>query len=153
MPDMQPRLDILTLGVADLDEARRFYRDGMGWEPVTDLGVIVFFQVGHGRLLALFGADALEADIFGDGAVAPAAAAPGAGVTLAQIVASEAEVEQILDRATAAGGTVLKTPQHADFGGFHGYFADPSGVRWEVATNPGWSVDADGRVVIVPIEG
>jgi catechol 2,3-dioxygenase-like lactoylglutathione lyase family enzyme len=70
---MQPRLDVLTLGVPDLDAARRFYIDGLGWEPLLEVpGEIVFVQVGHGRLLALWRADALETDIFGDGA--PAAA-------------------------------------------------------------------------------
>ena len=45
-----------------------------------------------------------------------------------------------------------KPAQRADFGGFHGYFADPSGFRWEIATNPGWSVAPDGHVTIGPIE-
>jgi hypothetical protein len=47
----------------------------------------------------------------------------------------------------------LKEPQQADFGGFHCYFADPSGFRWEVATNPGWRVGADGRVTIGTLDG
>ncbi|MDQ1358762.1 MAG: uncharacterized protein QOG44_3135, partial [Acidimicrobiaceae bacterium] len=49
------------------------------------------------------------------------------------------------------GGTILKPPQRADFGGFHGYFADPAGFRWEVATNSGWHVDADGTVTLGPV--
>ncbi len=73
-------------------------------------------------------------------------------MTLAQVLDSEAEVEAVLDRAAAVGATVLKPPQRAAFDGFHGYFADPAGFRWEVATNPGWSVAPDGRVTIVPIE-
>jgi uncharacterized glyoxalase superfamily protein PhnB len=48
---------------------------------------------------------------------------------------------------------VLKPAQRAAFGGFHGFFADPAGFRWEVVHNPGWSVDADGRVRIAPIGG
>ena len=31
----------------------------------------------------------------------------------------------------------MKRPQRAAFGGYHGYFADPDGVLWEVAHNPG----------------
>ena len=50
------------------------------------------------------------------------------------------------------GAEILKEPQKAAFGGFHGYFADPDGFRWEVATNPGWSVASDGTVSIGPIE-
>lgn len=151
-PRMRSQLDIVTLGVPDLEAARRFYRDGLGWEPQTDLGEIVFFQVGHGRLIALFGAQALEADIGGSDAGTPAVGSPGAGMTLAQIVDTEEEVSAVLERAAGAGGAILKPPQWAEFGGFHGYFADPAGFRWEIATNPGWSVAADGRVVIEPIE-
>ncbi len=147
---MQPRVDMITLGVPDLPAARGFYLDGLGWEPVLDVpGEVVFIQIGPGRVLALFGADALEADISPD---APASPATGAlPLSLAQIVATENEVEAVLKRAAAAGATVLKSPQRAQFGGFHGYFADPAGFRWEIATNPGWSVDADGRVRIVAV--
>ncbi len=51
-----------------------------------------------------------------------------------------------------AGATILKTPQQAAFGGFHGYFADPLGFRWEIATKPGWSVAPDGKVTIGPVD-
>lgn len=46
---------------------------------------------------------------------------------------------------------ILKPPQRADFGGFHGYFAGPAGFRWEIATNLGWSVAPDGKASIAPI--
>ena len=72
---MRQRLDILTLGVADVAAARRFYVEGLGWEPTLDLpGEIVFVQVGHGLLLALWDAARLEADAGGSG---PAPAPPG----------------------------------------------------------------------------
>jgi uncharacterized glyoxalase superfamily protein PhnB len=72
-------------------------------------------------------------------------------MSLAHIVATEDEVGELLRQAEAAGGTILKPPQRADFGGFHGYFADPAGFRWEVATNSGWHVDADGTVTLGPV--
>jgi catechol 2,3-dioxygenase-like lactoylglutathione lyase family enzyme len=141
---MQPRIDLITIGVPDLDEARRFYGDGLGWEPLLDVpGEVVFLQVGHGRVLALFGAQDLVEDI-GDGP--PADAPRGAGVTLAQIVATVPEVAEVIARAEAAGATVLKPAQATSWGGHHGYFADPSGFVWEIAYNPGFRVDADGRV-------
>jgi predicted lactoylglutathione lyase len=46
--------------------------------------------------------------------------------------------------ARRAGATVLKEPQEAAFGGYHGFFADPDGHRWEVCHNPGLTADADG---------
>jgi hypothetical protein len=38
------------------------------------------------------------------------------------------------------------------FGGYHGYFADPDGHRWEVCHNPGWSVADDGTVRLTAVE-
>ena len=47
----------------------------------------------------------------------------------------------------AAGGTILKPAQEGAFGGvFHGHMQDPNGVIWEIAHNPGWSIDDDGTV-------
>lgn len=144
---MDPTVHFITLGVPDLEKARAFYVDGLGWPSAFDVpGAITFIQVGHGLLLGLFGADDLDADIGQRGhATGPAP------FTLAQVLATEAEVVATLDAAEAAGATILKPAQHADFGGFHGYFADPAGFRWEIATNSGWSVAPDGTVSIGPI--
>ncbi len=142
-------MNLITLGVADVDAARRFFVDGLGWQPALDVpGEVTFIQVGHGLLLGLFSASDLEADIgpAGGGTLGPPA------MSLAQVVATEDEVIAILDRAEAAGATIMKAPQKAAFGGFHGYFADPLGFHWEVATNPGWSVADDGKVTIGPVE-
>ena len=146
---MKPCVHFITLGVADLAAARRFYVEGLGWPSAFDVpGEITFIQVGHGLLLGLFGAAALEADI-GRRGTPTTGPAP---FTLAQVVDTEDEVIAVLDAAEAAGATILKPAQRGDFGGFHGYFADPDGFRWEVATNPGWSVASDGTVSIGPIE-
>ena len=48
---------------------------------------------------------------------------------------------------SAAGGTVLTSPRPGAFGGiFHAHVADPNGVVWEIAHNPGWRIDDDGTV-------
>jgi catechol 2,3-dioxygenase-like lactoylglutathione lyase family enzyme len=144
---MRQRTDLITLGVPDLREARQFYLDGLGWRPVLDIpNEIIFFQIGHGLLLALFPAD----DLAADAGAGPLAAGPPR-MSLAQIVDTEDEVLATLAHAEAAGGTLLKPGQRGDFGGFHGYFADPAGFRWEIATNPGWSVAEDGTVTLRPI--
>ena len=45
------------------------------------------------------------------------------------------------------GGTVRTAPRPGAFGGvFHAHVADPNGVVWEIAHNPGWRVDDDGTV-------
>lgn len=107
---MEQRLSLITLGVPDLDEVRRFYLDGLGWTPVLDVaGQVTFLQVAPGVLLSLFDATELAADI-GDGR----AAAPTVGnVTLALNVGSEAEVDATLEDAVRAGATVLKPAQRA----------------------------------------
>ena len=55
-------------------------------------------------------------------------------------------MDRLVDAAARAGATVLKSPQPASFGGYHGHFTDPHGVIWEVAHNPGWLVEGDGTV-------
>jgi uncharacterized protein len=141
---MEPRIDLITLGVPDLERARRFYLDGLGWEPILEVaGEVTFIQIGHSRVLALFGAGDLVQDI---GAGPPADAPRGAGVTLAQIVDSVPEVAEVVTRAEAAGATVLKPAQATFWGGHHAYFADPAGFVWEIAYNSGFRVDADGTV-------
>ncbi len=140
---MEQRLSLITLGVPDIDAARHFYLDGLGWTPVLDVaGQVTFIQVAPGVLLSLFDAAELAEDI-GDGR----AAAPAVGnVTLAHNVASEAEVDAVLAGAVAAGATLVKPAQRAAWGGYHGYFADPAGTPWEVAFNPALLVDDDGSV-------
>jgi uncharacterized protein len=146
---MDPRLSLLTLGVHDLAVSRRFYVDGLGWPPLLDLPEVVFVQIGPGLLLGLFGAGDLEADIAGPGATVPDG--PGR-FTLAHNVSSASEVDEAVARAVAAGAELLKAPQRAAFGGYHAYVADPDGVRWEIAHNPGFSVADDGTVTIVAVE-
>jgi uncharacterized protein len=148
---MDQRIDLITLGVADLAASRRFYVEGLEWQVAFEVpGEVVFIQVNHGLLLSLFGADALDADA-GSGSHRPAnAGAPP--MSLGHIVKTEDEVRAICERARALGAPILKEPQRAEFGGFHCYFADPSGFRWEVATNSGWRVAPDGRVTIGPVE-
>jgi catechol 2,3-dioxygenase-like lactoylglutathione lyase family enzyme len=143
---MEPTVHLITLGVPDLEEARAFYVDGLGWPSAFDVpGAITFIQVGHGLLLGLFGADDLATDI---GHPNGTGASP---FTLAQVVETEEQVRHTLDDAKAAGATILKPAQHGDFCGYHGYFADPSGFRWEIATNPGFAIADDGTVSIGPI--
>jgi uncharacterized protein len=150
MSNMEPHVNIITLGMPDLAAARRFYVDGLGWKPTMEVpGDIVFVLVGHGLLLGLWHAAELERDID------PNAPAPNTGpapITLAHNVASDDEVAEVLARAERAGGTVLKPAQRGEVGFVHGFFADPAGWRWEVAHNPGLVFHEDGTVSFGPIE-
>jgi catechol 2,3-dioxygenase-like lactoylglutathione lyase family enzyme len=102
----------------------------------------VFLQVGPGLLLSLFAATELASDA----EVPPAVPGLTTSMALACLVDSVDEVAVVLATAEAAGATVVKPAQHAFWGGHHGYFADPSGFLWEVAYNPGLTVDPDGTV-------
>jgi catechol 2,3-dioxygenase-like lactoylglutathione lyase family enzyme len=142
---MEPRISFVTLGVDDIDAARRFYVDGLGWNPTFEVpGDVLFIQVAAGVLLALWGRESLAHDV---GETLGTGRAP---ISIAHNVGSDDAVVAIVDQARAAGATVLKEPAMSFFGGFQGYFADPSGFVWEIAHNPGMSVDADGTVHIGP---
>ena len=57
---MEQHINYITLGVADLAESRRFYRDVFGWQETAGSNEnIAFFQAGNALLLALFGKAAL----------------------------------------------------------------------------------------------
>lgn len=137
---MEQRLSLVTLGVADLERSRRFYVDGLGWQPGFDNGDVVFFQLA-GIVLALFPRNDLAKD-----ARLPAQGSGFGGIALAQNVRRREEVDAVLQQAGAAGATILKPAEDAAWGGYSGYFADPDGHPWEVAWNPHWTVNADGSV-------
>lgn len=139
---MEPRLSLVTLGVGDVARARAFYeRLGFRASPASQ-DTVTFFDAG-GVVLALFGREALAAD-----ATVANGAAAFSGVALAHNVRSEHEVDLVLIEAKAAGGRVVKPGQKAFWGGYSGYFADPDGHLWEVAHNPFFPIDTDGRIVL-----
>ncbi|WP_374349056.1 VOC family protein [Chitinimonas sp.] len=140
---MQPRLSFITLGVSDLDRARAFYGEVLGW-PVSakSQAGVAFFQL-NGFVLALYPARALARD-----AGLPAEGAPGAArLCLAHNVAERAEVDSLLAELAAKGATITRPAFDTDWGGRAGYFADPDGNLWEVAWNPGGYLDAAGNFV------
>lgn len=105
-------------------------------------GEIVFFQIAPGLLLGLFDAEKFDQDLLRDRPTTGVS-----GITLAHNVPDRESVVQTLAAFDAAGGTILKPAQEGAFGGvFHGHTADPNGVIWEIAHNPGWSVDDEGIV-------
>jgi catechol 2,3-dioxygenase-like lactoylglutathione lyase family enzyme len=140
---MDARLNIVTLGVADLKRSRDFYEHGLGWKASSiSSGEIAFFQLG-GIVLALYPTDALAAD-----ALQEPKGTGFRGVTLAQNVAAKEEVAAVLRHAEQAGGRVVKPAQDVFWGGHSGYFADPDGHLWEVAWNPHFALDERGEVIL-----
>lgn len=125
---MNPQIDIITLGVSDVERSVEFYRDGLGFPIETEAENYARFATG-GTQLALFPWELLAHD-----ASVPPDGHGFSGITLAQIVQSADDIQEALDEAEAAGGQITKPPQEADeFDGFSGYFADPDGYLWEIA--------------------
>jgi catechol 2,3-dioxygenase-like lactoylglutathione lyase family enzyme len=145
---MDARINFITVATADLDAARTFYVTGLGWTPLLDVpGEIIFFQVGPGLTLGFFDATHFDADL---GSPEPRPV-PLSGMTVSRNVGNPQEVIDLVTAAQAAGAVVLKQPQRADFGGFHGHFRDPNGLIWEIAYNSGWAVDESGTVSLGPV--
>ena len=69
-----------------------------------------------------------------------------AGVSLAINLESEAEVDRVALEWVSCGGTLIKQPHRAFWGGYSGYVADPDGHLWELAYNPGFLLLADGSM-------
>ena len=136
---MDQRVSLITLGVADLDRARRFY-EALGWRRGNRDDGVVFFQI-PGAVFALWSRAALAADA----RVTDTGASFG-GMTLAYNARSREDVDAVLAEAKAMGAKILKPAEEVFWGGYSGYFADPDGHAWEVAWNPGWLLDDVGRV-------
>jgi catechol 2,3-dioxygenase-like lactoylglutathione lyase family enzyme len=136
---MDQRVSLITLGVSDLARARAFY-EGLGWRtgasPADD---VVFFQAG-GMILGLWSRESLTED---SGVEDPGGYG---GVTLAYNARTPAEVDTTIEEARAAGADIAREPGETFWGGYSAVFVDPDGHPWEVAHNPGWTLDEDGNV-------
>ena len=130
--EMDQRISFITLAVADLSASRRFYVDGLGWQPAYADDEVLMLMAGEHLVLSLWRRDAFEAEV---GALPPAGGI--APLTLSHNVATRAEVDVVLAEAAAAGAVRVGAAQERAWGGYTGYFADPDGFRWEVAENPG----------------
>jgi hypothetical protein len=93
---MEPRITLITLGVADLPRAVRFYRDGLGWPAIYKEGGPIAFINTTGTRLSLYPLKELAADISPE--VQPARAGFG-GITLGHNVRTKAEVAAVLAQA------------------------------------------------------
>ena len=58
----------------------------------------------------------------------------------------ERDVDSVMATAEAAGAQILKPATKTFWGGYNGYFADPDGHVWEIAHNPHWGLDTEGKV-------
>jgi uncharacterized protein len=138
---MEQRLSLVTLGISDLERARKFY-ETLGWktgaQPADD---VVFFKAGC-MIVSLWGREKLAEDsTVTDGG-------GWGGVTLAYNTRSPEEVDTVIEEARKAGATIGREPGDTFYGGYSGIFIDPDGYPWEVAYNPSWTVEKDGSITL-----
>jgi len=130
---MNPHVSGITLGVRDLKRAKQFYSEGLGWPIQQEYAEWVSFSLNGGSsALGLYSRDALA----GDAGVA-AEGSGFQGITLSYIVPAEERVDAVLAEAERAGGKIAKPAQRAPWGGSSGYFTDPDGYLWKVASGTG----------------
>jgi uncharacterized protein len=138
---MEQRMSLITLGVFDLDRARKFY-EALGWSTgAKESDDVAFFQAG-GMIVALWdrgklAEDSVVTDNGGWG-----------GITLAYNTRSTDEVDQVIEEARKAGATIGREPAETFWGGYSAIFIDPDGHPWEVAHNPRWTITEDGATVL-----
>lgn len=144
---MDQNISFVTIATTDVEAARAFYSAGLGWSPLLHVpGEVLFYQVAPGVVLSLFAAGAFARDIGQERA--PTAA----GLTLAQNFDSPQHVDAAVEATLAAGARIVKAAGKTEWGGYHGLVADPNGLVWEFAHNPGWRINADGSVSLAPVQ-
>jgi hypothetical protein len=136
---MRQRVSLITLGVADVGRARRFY-EALGWKTGAGPGDdVVFFQAGD-MIVALWD----RANLAQDSGVEDGGG--WGGVTLALNLGSREEVDAATEDARAAGATIAREPAETFWGGYSSVMIDPDGHPWEIALNPRWTLTEDGGV-------
>ena len=120
----------IMIGVKDLARSKRFYGEGLGCTIDQDHPTFVSFNLGDGSSsLALYEweAAARDAGVSSEGS-------GFRGVSFHYIVPSREAVDEVMGHAVAAGGGVVREAAGAQWGYF-GYFSDPDGHLWKVASS------------------
>ena len=121
-------LTTVMLGVEDLDRSKAFYAQGMGCTVEQDYPGFVKLGLGNGSSLALYPREAAAQDA----GVSPEGSG-FRGVSFHSIVDSKEAVDEAMATAVAAGAGVVREATATQWGYF-GYFSDPDGYLWKVAT-------------------
>jgi uncharacterized protein len=127
---MSLKVSTVMIGVEDLERSKRFYAEGLGCRIAQDHPGFVNFDLGEGSsTLALYRweAAAKDAGVSSEGS-------GFRGVSLHFIVSSSDEVEEVMRKAAEAGAGIVREATTTQWGSF-GYFSDPDGHLWKVASS------------------
>jgi uncharacterized protein len=125
------QMSAVMIGVEDLDRSKKFYGEGLGATIEQDYPAFVSLDLGGGSsTLALYEREAAAQD-----AGVSAEGSGFRGVSFHFIVDSNDAVDEVIGQAVAAGGSIVKEPAAAQWGGYYGYFSDPDGYLWKIAAN------------------
>ncbi|MGH9154967.1 MAG: VOC family protein [Acidimicrobiales bacterium] len=128
---MTVQVSAVMLGVKDLNRSKAFYGDGLGCKIATDYPKFVQLDLGDGSSpLALYEWDAAAADA----GVSPEGSG-FRGVSFHFVLPSHDAVDEAIHKATTAGGKVVKEAEASEWGGYFGYFSDPDGYLWKIASS------------------
>jgi uncharacterized protein len=127
---MPLQVTAIMLGVEDLARSKKFYGEGLGCQIEQDYPKFISFDLGdRSSKLALYEREAAAQDA----GVSPEGSG-FRGVSFHYIVPSSEAVDEVMANATAAGGEVVKEAAGSQWGGYFGYFSDPDGYLWKVAS-------------------
>ena len=127
---MSVQVTTIMIGVEDVARSKKFYGEGLGCAIEQDYPHFVLFNLGEGSSsLALYPREAAAQD-----AGVSAEGSGFRGVSFHYIVASSEAVDEVMAQAVAAGGDIVKQTTASQWGHF-GYFSDPDGYLWKVATS------------------
>jgi predicted lactoylglutathione lyase len=127
---MTLQVTTIMIGVEDLARSKKFYGEGLGCTIDQDYPQFVSFNMGEGSSsLALYEweAAAQDAGVSSEGS-------GFRGVSFHYIVPSREAVDEVMATAVAAGGGAVREAAASPYGYF-GYFSDPDGHLWKVATS------------------
>jgi uncharacterized glyoxalase superfamily protein PhnB len=139
---MKQLINILTLGVNDVNNSLKFFQDGLGWQTKGivgteyENGAVILFDLDNGMKLSLYERKNLAWD--------SGLKQQPESVTefsIGHFVNSNKEVDVIMKQAEKAGAKIIKPAQKTFWGGYAGYFKDIDGHLWEIGHNPTWKVD------------
>ena len=127
---MPLKVTAIMIGVEDVARSKKFYAEGLGCTIEQDHPGFVSFNLGDGSSsLALYEREAAAQD-----AGVPSEGSGFRGVSFHYIVQSSEAVDEVMGKAVAAGGSVVKEAAASRWGGYFGYFSDPDGYLWKVAS-------------------